>query len=148
MLYTILFFFISSWIGPFWVLMLAKPFDEITNKWCNGFLIVLGPVFAYFLVLIMNPNILLEIFNPDPTLILEALASALGTPAGAVLTWAHIVAGDILVTRWLWKKGVDAELDLNKIRVMVLFGVMLMPVAIILAIIFFSNKNEGDVIAN
>lgn len=84
MLYTILFFFISSWIGPFWVLMLAKPFDEITNKWCNGFLIVLGPVFAYFLVLIMNPNILLEIFNPDPTLILEALASALGTPAGAV----------------------------------------------------------------
>lgn len=148
MLYTILFFFISSWIGPFWVLMLAKPFDEITNKWCNGFLIVLGPVFAYFLVLIMNPNILLEIFNPDPTLILEALATALGTPAGAVLTWAHIVAGDILVTRWLWKKGVDAELDLNKIRVMVLFGVMLMPVAIILATIFFNNKSEGDVNAN
>ena len=148
MLYTILFFFKSSWIGPIWVLMLAKPFDEITNKWCNGFLIVLGPVFAYFLVLIMNPNILLEIFNPDPTLILEALATALGTPAGAVLTWAHIVAGDILVTRWLWKKGVDAELDLNKIRVMVLFGVMLMPVAIILATIFFNNKSEGDVIAN
>ena len=148
MLYTILFFFISSWIGPFWVLMLAKPFDDLTKKWCDGFLIVSGPVVAYFLVLFMNPNILLEIFNPNPSLILEALASALGTPAGAVLTWAHIVAGDILVTRWLWKKGVETNLDQNKIRVIVLFGVMLMPVAIILATIFFNGKKEGEAIAN
>ena len=47
MLYTILFFFISSWIGPFWVLMLAKPFDDLTKKWCDGFLIVSGPVVAF-----------------------------------------------------------------------------------------------------
>ena len=147
MLYTILFFFISSWIGPFWVLMLTKPFDDLTKKWCDGFLIVSGPVVAYFLVLFMNPNILLEIFNPNPSLILEALANALGTPAGAVLTWAHIVAGDILVTRWLWKKGLMPT-NQNKIRVIVLFGVMLMPIAIILATIFFNGKKEGEAIAN
>tara|TARA_A200000159_G_scaffold122837_1_gene117335 strand:+ start:68 stop:526 length:459 start_codon:yes stop_codon:yes gene_type:complete len=148
--YTILFFLISTWIGPFWVLMLAKPFDEITEKWCQGFLIVLGPVIVYFIVLFLNPNILLEIFDPDPTKILEALGAALGSPAGAVLTWAHIVAGDILVTRWLWKKGVEQKLAVNKLRAMVLFGVMLMPVAIILAMIFLrgTNYNEGEKIAN
>ena len=139
--YTILFFLISTWIGPFWVLMLAKPFDDITKKWCQGFLIVLGPVFVYFVVLILNPNILLEIFDPDPTKILDALGAALGSPAGAVLTWAHIVAGDILVTRWLWKKAVEQDLSVNKLRAMVLFGVMLMPVAIILAMIFLNDSN-------
>ena len=139
--YTILFFLISTWIGPFWVLMLAKPFDEITKKWCQGFLIVLGPVIDYFVVLILNPNILLDIFDPDPTKILDALGAALGSPAGAVLTWAHIVAGDILVTRWLWKKAVEQDLSVNKLRAMVLFGVMLMPVAIILAMIFLNDSN-------
>ena len=148
--YTVLFFLISTWIGPFWVLMLAKPFDEITQKWCQGFLIVLGPIIAYFVVLILNPNILLEIFDPDPTKILDALGAALSSPAGAVLTWAHIVAGDILVTRWLWKKGVERDLSVNKLRAMVLFGVMLMPVAIILAMIFLndSNDKEDEKIAN
>jgi len=148
--YTILFFLISTWIGPFWVLMLAKPFDEITKKWCQGFPIVLGPIIVYFIVLILNPNILLEIFDPDPTKILDALGAALGSPAGAVLTWAHIVAGDILVTRWLWKKAVDQNVSVNKLRAMVLFGVMLMPVAIILAMIFLndSNTKEDEKIAN
>lgn len=142
--YTVLFFLISTWIGPFWVLMLAKPFDEITEKWCQGFLIVLGPVIVYFVVLILNPNILLEIFDPDPTKILDALGAALGSPAGAVLTWAHIVAGDILVTRWLWKKAVEQDLSVNKLRAMVLFGVMLMPVAIILAMIFLNESNNKE----
>ena len=67
-----------------------------------------------------------------------------------MLTWAHIVAGDILVTRWLWKKGVEQDLSVNKLRAMVLFGVMLMPVAIILAMIFLndSNDKEDEKIAN
>ncbi|MGB0265022.1 MAG: abscisic acid-deficient protein Aba4 family protein [Candidatus Poseidoniaceae archaeon] len=148
--YTVLFFLISTWIGPFWVLMLAKPFDEITEKWCQGFLIVLGPIIVYFVVLILNPNILLEIFDPDPTKILDALGTALSSPGGAVLTWAHIVAGDILVTRWLWKKAVEQDLSVNKLRAMVLFGVMLMPVAIILAMIFLndSKNKEDEKIAN
>ena len=60
------------------------------------------------------------------------------------------MAGDILVTRWLWKKAVEQNLSVNRLRAMVLFGVMLMPVAIILAMIFLndSKNKEDEKIAN
>ena len=54
------------------------------------------------------------------------------------------------MTRWLWKKAVEQNLSVNRLRAMVLFGVMLMPVAIILAMIFLndSKNKEDEKIAN
>ena len=47
-------------------------------------------------------------------------------------TWAHMVAGDIFATRWIWKKAIQTNAR-KWLRVSsIFFGVMLMPVGVLL----------------
>ena len=49
----------------------------------------------------------------DPLAILDSLAGILGTSAGASAAWAHMVAGDILITKWMWKRCLESGADLR-----------------------------------
>jgi hypothetical protein len=68
---------------------------------------------------------------------LEGLAIGMGTKAGVSAIWAHMVAGDIIATRWIWKKSIEIKANKWVTRLSVFFGVMLMPVGI--AIFILSN---------
>jgi hypothetical protein len=48
-----------------------------------------------------------------------------------------MVAGDIIATRWIWKKSIEIKANKWVTRLSVFFGVMLMPVGI--AIFILSN---------
>jgi len=50
--------------------------------------------------------------------------------------WAHMVAGDIFATRWIWKSGINNDDNVWLIRVSVFWGVMLMPLGILTYLIF------------
>ena len=52
--------------------------------------------------------------------------------AGAAAAWAHFVAGDIVVTRWMWKRCLERDCERWITTVSVFFGVMLMPVGVAL----------------
>ena len=54
-LYTISFIISTLWIGPFWFAMLIKPYEPKTKKLLNKPLFFLGPIFIWFIVMIMNP---------------------------------------------------------------------------------------------
>ena len=68
----------------------------------------------------------------DPRGVLDGLAELLGTRVGASAAWAHFVAGDIVVTRWMWKRCLERDVDRWVSTVSVFFGVMLMPVGVAL----------------
>ena len=134
----------TVWIGPFWMLMLLQPFEERTKQWMEGPWFVLGPLVAYLIVLSMNLGALSDMIG-DGTLsgVVSGLADVLGTDDGAVLAWTHFVIGDIIVTRWIWKRSVEMEMNKTVAQVAILFGVMLMPVG--LAIHFISVQiNKGN----
>lgn len=134
----------TVWIGPFWMLMLLQPFEERTKRWMEGPWFVLGPLVAYLIVLSMNLGALSDMIG-DGTLsgVVSGLADVLGTDDGAVLAWTHFVIGDIIVTRWIWKRSVEMEMNKTVAQVAILFGVMLMPVG--LAIHFISVQiNKGN----
>ena len=102
------FFFISStlYIGPFWFTMLLNPNSKKTKKLLNNSLFFLGPILIWLIVMLINPSGLIdfaESFNNEDGF-LAGLASALSTKAGVTATWAHMVAGDIFATRWIWQK--------------------------------------------
>jgi hypothetical protein len=61
----------------------------------------------------------------------------MGTKAGVSAIWAHMVAGDIIATRWIWKKSIEIKANKWVTRLSVFFGVMLMPLGI--AIFILSN---------
>ena len=125
------FFTASMWVGPFWMLMLLQPHADRTKKWMEGPWFVLGPLVAYLIVLAMNLGALNDMVG-DGTLggVVSGLADVLGTHDGAVLAWTHFVIGDIIVTRWIWKRSVETEINKTAAQVAILFGVMLMPVGL------------------
>jgi hypothetical protein len=133
----------TMWVGPFWMLMLLQPFEERTKTWMEGPWFVLGPLLAYLMILLMNLGALSDMIG-DGTLsgVVSGLADVLGTHEGAVLAWTHFVIGDIIVTRWIWMRSVEIEMNKTLAQVAILFGVMLMPVG--LAIHFLSMKIDKE----
>ena len=125
----------TVWIGPFWMLMLIFPEDERTVRWMKGPWFVIGPLAAYLLTVVLNPQGMIELFTGNPMEIADTLVVLLGTEEGTVLAWTHMVAGDIIATRWMWKKAIENKIPMIQTRAIVAMGVMLMPVGLLLHII-------------
>ena len=144
-LYTLSFFFSTIWVGPFWFCMLVYPEHELTQKSMKGPWFFLGPILMWWVVTLADPQGLVELTkdSSDPTTILDGLASLLGTPAGAAAAWAHMVAGDIFVTRWMWKRCEEQDSPRWISATCVFFGVMLMPVGIALHMLLVRTPNPN-----
>jgi len=56
--------------------------------------------------------------------------------------WAHMVAGDIFATRWIWQNSVKNKDNIWILRLSVFFGVMLMPLGIAIHLIFSKKINS------
>ena len=141
-LYTISFILSTLWVGPFWFAMLYKPHDDSTKKLMNKQLFFFGPVLIWFIIMIINPRGLIEFINsfshPDGFFI--GIAESMSSRAGVTAMWAHMVAGDIFATRWIWSDGIKKNNKTWVLRASIFFGVMLMPVGVLVHLIF-TNKN-------
>tara|TARA_B100000214_G_scaffold373663_1_gene354494 strand:- start:640 stop:1077 length:438 start_codon:yes stop_codon:yes gene_type:complete len=133
-LYDISFFLSTMWVGPFWLAMLVYPDDEKTKQILKGPWFFLGPILIWWAVTLSAPEGLIDLAEgfSDPLNILDSLVGILGTPAGASAAWAHMVAGDIFITRWMWKRCLERGTERWISGVSVFFGVMLMPVGLAL----------------
>ena len=134
LIYAVLFLIPTIWVGPFWLLMMIEPESERTEKWVEGNLLFLGPLVTYFATIIVDPSGMIELFSGNPVEMMDTMVELLGTESGTVLAWTHFVAGDIIATRWMWRKAVENNIGLNQTRAIVFFGVMLMPVGLLLHI--------------
>lgn len=139
-MYEYLFIASTFWVGPFWFGMLFFPDDERTSKWVNTHWIFLGPLACWFFVLFLNPTSMLDMFvDLTPSGMLTGMQELLSSPEGTVLAWSHLVAGDIMITRWIWSQSIKYEINRNKMRASVFFGVMLMPVGLFLHVLNMRN---------
>ena len=133
-IYDVSFFLSTMWVGPFWFAMLVYPEHDITERAMRGPWFFLGPILIWFVVTASDPEGLVELASDsmDPSKAMSGLATLLGTRAGAAAAWAHMVAGDIFVTRWMWKRCIDRGAERWITAATVFFGVMLMPVGVAL----------------
>ena len=133
-IYDVSFFLSTMWVGPFWFAMLVYPEHDITERAMRGPWFFLGPILIWFVVTASDPEGLVELASDsmDPSNAMSGLATLLGTRAGAAAAWAHMVAGDIFVTRWMWKRCIDRGAERWITAATVFFGVMLMPVGVAL----------------
>jgi len=147
-IYDILFFLTTIWIGPFWIAMLIYPYHELTEKMMDLHWSFMGPIFIWLLVVISDPGSLIEAGKSlteggmKPENIMESLVNLLGTRSGAAAAWSHMVAGDIFITRWMWRRCIDQGRE-DWIRwISVFFGVMLMPLGVILHVLLTRKENN------
>ena len=145
-IYDISFFFSTMWVGPFWFGMLVFPEHELTKKALAGPWFFLGPILTWWAVTVTNPQGLVDLSKDfaNPSGILEGLADIMSSKAGASAAWAHMVAGDIFVTRWMWKRCLEHESEKWVNAVTVFFGVMLMPVGIALHAVLVRGDADQD----
>ncbi len=143
-LFTVLFLFTTAWVGPFWMLMLIAPDHERTHKWMQPPWFFVGPLVVWFIVILSDPKGLMELVtNSSSDGMLDGLVTLLGTPEGTLSAWAHMVAGDILVTRWIWKRTLEHDTDLWIARLCIFLGVMLMPLGLALSLFLVKEKNQS-----
>ena len=99
----------------------------------------------WFLLMLLNPQGLIDFFNlgshPDGFII--GMSKGLATKVGVTATWAHMVAGDIFATRWVWADGIKRNNNFLLLRISIFFSVILMPLGVILHLIFRKKINKG-----
>ena len=141
-LYFILFLFSTLWVGPFWFAMLFKPNDKKTYKLMKGPWFFVGPLLIWFFIFILDFQNMFGLGDAFKTSndFIQVLSSGLANKTGFTATWAHVVVGDIFVTRWIWKRSLSLNLAAWPTRLSVFFGVMLMPIGLLLHVIFAQIK--------
>src|SRR6056297_897877 len=86
-------------VAPFWLLMIVLPGWRVTERVMASPWIA-APAAALYLALVVPglPDVLAALSSPS----LATIASMLGTPEGATLAWAHFLAFDLFVGRWVY----------------------------------------------
>jgi hypothetical protein len=84
---------------PFWALMIALPAWTVTRRIIGSPLIVLPALAVYLLAIApILPEFAAEMVQPD----IEGVRALLSTPDGATAVWAHLIAFDLFVGRWIY----------------------------------------------
>jgi hypothetical protein len=84
---------------PFWAFMVLVPTWSVTRRVIASPWIVAPPALIYLVTLLPVATMVLpEVINP----VQARIASLLGTPTGVTLAWAHFVAFDLFVGRWIY----------------------------------------------
>jgi len=85
--------------APFWALMILLPGWSWTRRIIDSPLIVLPVVLIYALLVVPAfGEVLPAVANPT----LGGVRELLGTANGAAAGWAHMIAFDLFVGRWIW----------------------------------------------
>ena len=98
----------------------------------QGNALFIGPLAVWMITALLEPSGLIDLVTGNPVDFLDTMVNILGTEPGTVLAWSHFVAGDIMATRWMWRKAVENDIGISKTRAIVFFGVMLMPVGLLM----------------
>jgi len=85
--------------APFWAVMILLPGWQLTARVASSPLIVLPPLLIYLIIL---APIFPQVWTAVTTMNLAGLQEILGTPAGAAAAWAHFIAFDLFVGRWIY----------------------------------------------
>jgi len=85
--------------APFWALMILLPRWRWTERIIGSPAIVV-PVLVIYAILVIPalPDLLPVVTRPT----LGGLREALGTANGAAAAWAHMIAFDLFIGRWIW----------------------------------------------
>ncbi|WP_020523456.1 ABA4-like family protein [Catelliglobosispora koreensis] len=84
---------------PFWALMILLPGWSWTKRIIGSPLMIVPSLIVYFIAVApIFPEFAREMLNPDHAGVVGVIA----TPAGITLVWAHLIAFDLFIGRWMY----------------------------------------------
>lgn len=128
-------------ILPFWALMLFAPYWRWTERVIRSPWIVAPPALLYATLLLSSP--LAAGSGPSPAQVAGALTSPtaagigalLGNPFGATVAWAHFVAFDLFVGRWVFLESRHLKLSHWVVAPVLFLVLMLGPLGLLVFLV-------------
>jgi len=114
---------------PFWALMILAPQWGVTEKVIASPLIVVPPALIYLVLAVANfPELWAAVSAPA----LGPLAEFLGTPQGTALGWAHFIAWDLFVGRWMYRRSRELGIHPLVMAPVLLVTILASPLGLLL----------------
>jgi len=130
---------------PFWALMVFLPRWGVTGRVIASPWIVAPPAILYLIVIVPVASMVLPaVMNPD----LARIASLLGTPTGTTLAWAHFVAFDLFVGRWIYRDSRARQYSVWWVSPILALTLLLGPVGLLLYLVARTLIGGAHVVAD
>lgn len=118
---------------PFWVLIILAPRFRLTTRVIRMPGVTILPLVAYTLFLIPNlAEFVMVLIRPELAEISRLLASETGT----LLAWAHFLAFDLFVGRWIYLDSQDRAAPVWIISPLLAATLVVGPVGLLLYLLF------------
>lgn len=114
---------------PFWALMIFAPKWGVTDRVIASPLIVVPPALVYLVLAVTNfADLWAAVSAPS----LGPLAEFLGTPEGTALGWAHFIAWDLFVGRWMYRQSRELGIHPLVMAPILLVTILASPIGLLL----------------
>lgn len=124
----ILFTVVFPLAAPFWALMILAPTWSWTRRIIGSPLIVVPAVLVYaILVLPRLGTVLPAVAGPT----LDGVREFLALPAGTAAAWAHFIAFDLFVGRWMYLDSRERGVHPLVMAPLLLLTIMLGPLGLL-----------------
>lgn len=109
---------------PFWALIILVPGWSWTRRIIASPLIVLVPLAVYFAtVATILSEFAAEMVSPD----LAGVQALLSTPAGTATAWAHLIAFDLFIGRWMYLDSRESRISGLVMAPLLILTILLSP---------------------
>jgi hypothetical protein len=115
----------SLLVMPFWLIMILLPHWRWTQRVIRSPLVSAAPALLYLALALPRFG---ELFAAVTSPTLPGIAAVLGTPAGAMLAWAHFLAFDLFVGRWAYLDSRERAISGWIMAPVLFFTLMLGPI--------------------
>jgi len=127
-------------VMPFWLAIIFLP----RWRWTASIMASLWPIvpaaLLYTVLVVPNLPVLFPLLaNPE----LAAIAALLGTPQGASVAWAHFLAFDFFVGRWVYLDGRRVGLSAWIVSPILFFVLMIGPVGFLFYVLARLLKTQA-----
>jgi hypothetical protein len=113
---------------PFWALMIVAPTWRWTQRIAGSPLIVLVPLVAYVIAVApILPEFAAEMVNPS----FDGVRDILGSANGTALAWAHLIAFDLFVGRWMYLDSRERRMPALLMAPVLILTILLSPFGLI-----------------
>jgi Domain of unknown function (DUF4281) len=115
-------------VAPFWALMILAPTWSWTRRIAGSPLIVTPPILVYAILVLSHLSVILPAVA-QPTL--DGVRDLLGSPVGAAAGWAHFLAFDLFVGRWIYLDSRERGRHPLLVAPILLLTIMLGPLGLL-----------------
>jgi hypothetical protein len=116
-------------VMPIWLMMIVVP------RWCWTERVVASPLVSVLPALLYAALVLPRLGDVFPAVLsptLATIAPLLGSPAGATIAWAHFLAFDLFVGRWIFLDARERSVSAWVLAPLLFLPLMLGPLGFLL----------------